>query len=288
MQFDIRRLDIYRKVPKDLTQPTFAGACISVSSVLFILYLFFSELTSFLTPEIASELFVDDPAAHAERIPVYIDISLLKMPCDYVGLDIQDDLGRHEVGFVDNVIKEPIGEEGCQFKANFKINKVPGNFHVSTHSAREQPENPDMTHVVNEVIFGDRVSDMPLPGSFNPLYAKDKSAENSLSSHDYFMKVVPTVYTDSHDRKYFPYQYTYAHRSYVQFGHSHRVIPAIWFRYDLSPITVRYTVKPKPFYSFLTTVCAIIGGTFTVAGILDSMLFTAGEVFKKAELGKLS
>jgi len=35
-------------------------------------------------------------------------------------------------------------------------------------------------------------------------------------------------------------------------------------------------------------VCAIVGGTFTVAGIIDSMIFTASELFKKAQLGKLS
>jgi endoplasmic reticulum-Golgi intermediate compartment protein 1 len=35
-------------------------------------------------------------------------------------------------------------------------------------------------------------------------------------------------------------------------------------------------------------ICAIIGGTFTVAGIIDSLVFTASSIFKKAELGKLS
>lgn len=34
--------------------------------------------------------------------------------------------------------------------------------------------------------------------------------------------------------------------------------------------------------------CAIIGGTFTVASIIDSCIFTASELFKKAELGKLT
>ena len=46
------RFDIYRKVPKDLTQPTLTGACISISSVLFITYLFLSELFLFLTHEV--------------------------------------------------------------------------------------------------------------------------------------------------------------------------------------------------------------------------------------------
>ena len=73
----------------------------------------------------------------------------------------------------------------------------------------------------------------------------------------------------------------------MQYGHGHKVMPAIWFRYDLSPITVKYTEKRPPFYTFLTMMCAIIGGTFTVAGIIDSMLFTATSVFKKMEIGKL-
>lgn len=40
----------------------------------------------------------------------------------------------------------------------------------------------------------------------------------------------------------------------VQFHHGGVAMPAIWFRYELSPITVRYKEKRKPFYTFLTTV----------------------------------
>ena len=35
-------------------------------------------------------------------------------------------------------------------------------------------------------------------------------------------------------------------------------------------------------------VCAIVGGTFTVAGIVDSCLFSATEMYKKWEMGKLN
>jgi hypothetical protein len=42
----------------------------------------------------------------------------------------------------------------------------------------------------------------------------------------------------------------------------------------------------KHWYHFLTTTCAIIGGVFTVAGILDSILYQAGKFTKKVELGK--
>lgn len=63
-------------------------------------------------------------------------------------------------------------------------------------------------------------------------------------------------------------------------------MPAIWFRYDLTPITVKYTRRRKPLYHFLTTTMAIIGGTFTVAGIIDSLTYTAISIVKKIELGK--
>ena len=60
------------------------------------------------------------------------------------------------------------------------------------------------------------------------------------------------------------------------------------FRYDLNPITVRYHESRPPLYHFLTTICAIVGGTFTVAGIIDSCIFSATEIFKKFELGKIN
>ncbi|ELT87978.1 hypothetical protein CAPTEDRAFT_224400 [Capitella teleta] len=292
MQFDIRRLDIYRKIPKDLTQPTKTGACISVGSVLFIAYLFISELTSYLSSEIVTEMYVDDPATNSERIPVKLDISLLNMECKYIGLDIQDDLGRHEVGFVDNTDKVPINNnEGCRFKSSFKINKVPGNFHISTHASKEQPPQPNMKHIVHELIFGDRVPQtIHIPGSFNPLLEKDKSESNALSSHDYYLKIVPAVFNDYSGKTLMhPYQYTFAYRHSIRQRGGQVVIPAIWFKYKLNPMCVKYSEqRPIPFYHFLTAVCAIVGGTFTVAGIFDSFLFTAAEIFKKAELGKLS
>ena len=48
------------------------------------------------------------------------------MRCEFLGIDIQDDMGRHEVGFVENTVKTPIGlnQEGCLFEARFQINKV--------------------------------------------------------------------------------------------------------------------------------------------------------------------
>ncbi|XP_057584981.1 endoplasmic reticulum-Golgi intermediate compartment protein 1 isoform X3 [Hippopotamus amphibius kiboko] len=254
MPFDFRRFDIYRKVPKDLTQPTYTGAIISVCCCLFILFLFLSELTGFITTEIVNELYVDDPDKDSGgKIDVSLNISLPNLHCELVGLDIQDEMGRHEVGHVDNSMKIPLNSGvGCRFEGQFSINKVQ-NVH----------------------------------GAFNALGGADRLTSNPLASHDYILKIVPTVYEDKSGKQRYSYQYTVANKEYVAYSHTGRIIPAIWFRYDLSPITVKYTERRKPLYRFITTICAIIGGTFTVAGILDSCIFTASEAWKKIQLGKM-
>ena len=123
MGYDLRRFDIYRKVPKDLTQPTTTGAIISISSGLFILFLLVSELLSFMQNELISELYVDDPTTgwvfekfrkmiydviFSDRIPVNIRLELPGMECKFLGVDIQDEHGRHEVGYMENTRKDPI------------------------------------------------------------------------------------------------------------------------------------------------------------------------------------
>ncbi|XP_057298657.1 endoplasmic reticulum-Golgi intermediate compartment protein 1-like [Hydractinia symbiolongicarpus] len=285
MQFDIRRLDVYRKVPKDLTQPTFTGACVSIVSILVIIFLMTSELSSFMQTEVVSEMFVDIPSAE-QKIAVRLNVTFPRLDCDFVGLDIQDDKGRHEVGFHENTHKISLSDgAGCRFEGLFYINRVPGNFHLSTHSADHQPENPDMSHVLNGLQFGDVIESN---AAFNALKDFQMLEANGLSSHDYIIKVVPTIYQRLNGSTQNTFQYSYAHKDYFSYGHHATIMPAVWFRYDLSPITIKYIEKRKPFYHFITTFCAIIGGTFTVAGIVDGLIFTAHEVFKKAELGKLS
>lgn len=70
-----------------------------------------------------------------------------------------------------------------------------------------------------------------------------------------FLKVVPSVYEDIAGRIKYSYQYTYAHKEYIAYHHSGRIIPAVWFKYELQPITVKYTERRQPLYAFLTSVC---------------------------------
>lgn len=49
-------------------------------------------------------------------------------------------------------------------------------------------------------------------------------------------------------------------------------MPEARFSYDLSAMSVVLTRKGKPLYEFITSVCAIIGGTFTVMGLVAGIL----------------
>ena len=75
-------------------------------------------------------------------------------------------------------------------------------------------------------------------------------------------------------------------------AHAHKYesktsLPAARVAFDFSPIQVTVTEKRKELYHFVTTLCAIIGGVFTVAGMLDSTAFAASRVMKKkVEIGK--
>lgn len=295
MLLNFKRLDIYRKVPKDLTQPTNSGAIISICCIVFMTILFLSELIDFLTPEIVNELFVDDTSSGLEKIDVRLNVSLPRLACKYAGLDIQDDSGRHEVGALDNMVKTTIESldsqgkkhEGCRLEVFFQINKVPGNFHLSTHSASQQPSVIDMAHIVHEISFGDDVKKLYLKGSFNPLGKLKHLDDSSLQSHEYHLRIVPSIYEELDGTILRPYQYQYAYKKYISLGFTGQVIPAIWFKYDINPISVKYKKHRRPFYEFLCMTCAIVGGTFTVAGIIDSLVFSASNILEKLEIGKL-
>lgn len=297
----IEKLDIYRKVPKDLSQATQAGGLISLAACVFMFFLLVSEFLTFIQTEVVTELYVDDPSTGigpVHKIPVYIKIKITGMECKFLGVDIQDEAGRHEVGFLKNTKREPInGGSGCLFETTFHIAKVPGNFHISTHASSEQPEHPDMTHEIVDLHFGERVEkkyQSSLPKTINPKsfaalagHKTDPKVATG-SSFDYTLRIVPTVIDRLDGKRLTAYQYTFAHKDFLQYMHGRKMAAASWFRYEISPLTVKYTEKKQPFYRFITTICAVIGGTFTVAGIVDSMVFGAQQMVKKHQIGKLS
>ncbi len=65
-------------------------------------------------------------------------------------------------------------------------------------------------------------------------------------------------------------------------------LPAALFTFDISPLVIQVVRSYVPFYRFLTSLCAVVGGVVTVIGLVDSGVFHAiNSIQKKQQLGKL-
>jgi hypothetical protein len=57
--------------------------------------------------------------------------------------------------------------------------------------------------------------------------------------------------------------------------------PGLFFRYDISPYSVHYKQERKSFPHFLTALCAVIGGVWTVFGLLTSSVWYFEQILTK-------
>ena len=50
-------------------------------------------------------------------------------------------------------------------------------------------------------------------------------------------------------------------------------LPKVKFTYRFDPMSIVVEERYKPFWEFIVSLCAIIGGLFSIFGILDALLF---------------
>eukprot|EP00252_Welwitschia_mirabilis_P004334 TRINITY_DN14664_c0_g1_i1.p1 TRINITY_DN14664_c0_g1~~TRINITY_DN14664_c0_g1_i1.p1 ORF type:complete len:484 (+),score=84.52 TRINITY_DN14664_c0_g1_i1:274-1725(+) len=194
--------------------------------------------------------------------------------------------------------KRPAPKTGaCRIEGFVRVKKVPGNLIISAHSGSHSFDAAamNMSHVVSHFSFGKKLSSKMLNElerlsphvgkNTDRLSGKQFIAEHDNVTIDHYLQLVKTEVlpykafksTGSLEQ----YDYT-AHSSMMQTT----AVPVSRFHFELSPMQVLITENSKSFSHFLTNVCAIIGGVFTVAGIIDSMLHNVMRMLKKIELGK--
>jgi len=223
---------------------------------------------------------------------------LHKLRLNEQGLPKRDQRGRLLSADSENP-QDQLGE-GCEVSGYLIVNKVPGNFHISAHSHANlvhmffgvKPMN--VSHIINHLSFGHMEETIKLVGiegaHVNPLAGTRKSAEadprdgQNAKSYEYYIKIVPTIYEREDGKKFRSYQFV-ADSNEVMGRYQ---LPAAYFRYDFSPLTVHFAERSQAFSHFLVQICAIIGGVFTVLGLVNSFVNTSLNVLKKkAQQGKL-
>ncbi|KAJ3096015.1 Endoplasmic reticulum-Golgi intermediate compartment protein 3 [Phlyctochytrium planicorne] len=190
-------------------------------------------------------------------------------------------------------IKEQ-ANEGCNMHGYIEVNKVAGNFHfapgksfqqgsVHVHDLHSYQSNDkfDFSHHIHTLSFGKRID------FSNPLDNVAKGVSNDAFMYQYFIKVVSTKYQYRNGTMVNTNQIAVTeHERDLSAGNA-MGLPGVFFNFEISPMLVTYQEYKKPFSHFLTDICAIVGGVFTVAGIVDSIIYTAEKTLKKKmELGK--
>ena len=209
----------------------------------------------------------------------------------FVTNNVYDEDGREAVAEQQSEVGTGPGE-GCMMRGVVLVNRVPGNFHISAHSKSHsfQPHMLNMSHSVTSMSFGKALTApmlRMLPGDvesgYDGLRNTKHYAAGQNTSLEHFLKVVHTSYEVSTARIIDTFQYTVNNNQYTD-GEG---LPSAVFFYDISPMQVVVHEERKSLSSFLTQLCAIIGGIFTVTGLIDGVIFHgSNSIRKKMEIGK--
>lgn len=187
-----------------------------------------------------------------------------------------------------------IFNEGCQIYGYMEVNRVSGSFHVApgksftlnhVHVHDVQPYSSsqfNMTHKINSLTFGENI-----PGKTNPIDGMTGVAIVESTMFQYYLKIVPFTFEKRREVILSNQFSTTRHQKSVGGMSGESGMPGVFFQYEISPIMIKYSEKAKSFGHFAVSVCAIIGGVFTVAGLIDSTIYKWAKLWKKLEIGKL-
>eukprot|EP01062_Namystynia_karyoxenos_P074261 TRINITY_DN71134_c0_g1_i1.p1 TRINITY_DN71134_c0_g1~~TRINITY_DN71134_c0_g1_i1.p1 ORF type:complete len:418 (+),score=146.60 TRINITY_DN71134_c0_g1_i1:97-1254(+) len=173
-------------------------------------------------------------------------------------------------------------EEGCNIQGDLLVNKVQGNLHFSPGRSfqtggvvvhdyiAQEVSSFNTSHVIHKLGFGTE-----FPGLVNPLDGRKHLLPRGESGlFQFYLKVVPTRFERLNGDHLETNQYSVSEH-FRRRTPANQVVPGVFFIYDLSPIKVhiKETHAHKSFLHFLTSLCAAVGGVFTVAGLIDSLLY---------------
>lgn len=188
---------------------------------------------------------------------------------------------HHKVGSKDWKDSE---HPGCQISGFLLLDRAPGNFHILARSKHHDlvAEMTNVSHMVNELYIGDPTamhwtktqrSMMPdeVQHTLSPLNGNVYSTNELHESYHHYMKLIATKVDGMQVGSRELVFYQMLANSQLSY-YDARVTPEAKFAYDLSPIAVKYLVKTRKWYDYLTSIFAIIGGVFTVVGMIEGFL----------------
>jgi len=189
-----------------------------------------------------------------------------------------------------------IFNEGCQVMGTLRVPRVPGHFHLQAEAFGDVNVNPAITNVshrVNHLSFGDKEAKYwakrnSIPTDMiehmTPLDGKTFVVDRFHEAPQHYLKVVST---HAPNKKEVFYQMTHTDRVRKLSRSGGDSAPQARFTYDFSPMSVVLRASSRKWYEFLTSLFAILGGTYTIIELTSGAVDTVGTAVKEA-LGKAS
>jgi len=251
------------------------------------------RVQAFPTLRVFKEGQVQPPDYRSDRtVDALMEFTKSKLSLDHqiAQLDPEAQAAHHE-----SIREQHNDHPGCQMSGFLLVNRVPGNFHIEARSKHHNlnPAMANVSHVVNHLSFGPQLSKRQLrqletiPNDYFDISATHAMDGNVYATgalhqaHHHYIKVVTTMLEIGRNRgknAILAYQMV---QSSQMMQYQDGEIPDARFSYDLSPMAVAVEMKGKALYEFITSICALIGGTFTVVGLLSNFL---NIVFKSKKL----
>jgi len=180
---------------------------------------------------------------------------------------------------------------GCRIHGDVLVAKVSGNFHVALGKStvsnghlihefnmKDLAGGFNTSHYIHRISFGERKQ-----GIDSMLEGTAKIVGEGAYMFHYYIKLVPTVYTASDGSFIYTHQYSVTDKSKNVMPRKGVLegLPGVFFVYHFTPFMVQKIEKVQPLSQFLVSICAIIGGVYTVASMIDSLLYKSYKSLKQ-------
>jgi endoplasmic reticulum-Golgi intermediate compartment protein 3 len=123
-----------------------------------------------------------------------------------------------------------------------------------------------------------------MKGASYPLDGTVKVAKDGAqTAFDYYLQLVPSRYLHLNGARTDTNQYSVTEFDQKAGTYNGQIVPAsVLFKWDFSPIMVTVKETRRGFLQFVTSLCAIIGGVFAVAGVINSGIFRTSQLLQAA------
>ncbi|KAL8631065.1 hypothetical protein Q9189_003260 [Teloschistes chrysophthalmus] len=192
--------------------------------------------------------------------------------------------------------------KSCRIYGSLEGNKVQGDFHITARGhgyvelgAHLDHDTFNFSHIINELSFG------PLyPSLLNPLDKTYATTPDHFYKYQYYLSVVPTIYTRSPsppsippsppntNNKNNPLPQDHSTRTtlhtnqYAATSQSHpvseRTIPGIFFKFDIEPILLTVREQRQSFLWLVVRVVNVVSGVLVGGGWVYQLGGWAREV----------